>query len=137
VHITERRGDQRRGPAAMTGWRRAVENRQNAPAGLGGVFGHRTAIAGFVQPGKPVGRIANPPFARRPGGTAHPACNRPRRQAVRSQKHNLRPLPYAMLAFARTRQALQLAPLIRRQFDRSRFLNPAHAAIESRLTVQR
>src|SRR4051812_26196420 len=26
VHITERRGDQRRGPAAMTGWRRAVEN---------------------------------------------------------------------------------------------------------------
>src|SRR5262249_55019672 len=53
--------DQRTAPAAVPGRRhRSVEYRQNALVGLHRVFGFGAAVAGLVQPGQAVARIALP-----------------------------------------------------------------------------
>jgi hypothetical protein len=42
-------------------WHWPVEHRENPFVGLGRVFGLGAAVAGLVQPGKTVARIAHPP----------------------------------------------------------------------------
>ena len=53
MHVAKHAGDQRRRPAPVAGRRRTVENRENAPAGLGRISRLSAAIAGLVQAGKP------------------------------------------------------------------------------------
>src|SRR5262249_37753690 len=65
--------DQRTAPAAVPGRHRSVEYRQNALVGLHRVFGFGAAVAGLVQPGQAVARIAPPPLRGRSGGAQPPS----------------------------------------------------------------
>src|SRR5262249_25244592 len=68
--------DQRTAPAAVSGRHRSVEYRQNALVGLHPVFGFGAAVAGLVQPGQVVARIAPPPLRGRSGGATNIAADR-------------------------------------------------------------
>ena len=72
VHLAQRGGDQGRGPARVTGRRRAVEHAENTLAGVGRVAWCRTPLAGFVETGPALLGVAHPPLARRPDGADRP-----------------------------------------------------------------
>ena len=129
VHLAQRGGDQGRGPARVTGRRRAVEHAENTLAGVGRVAWCRTPLAGFVETGPALLGVAHPPLARRPGGAADRPRNRPRRYALGRQQHDPCPLPQPVLGPGRARQAIQLGPLRRRQNNRSRLRDAAHAPL--------
>lgn len=129
VHVSQGAGDQRPRPAPMAGRRRAIEHGENAPVRLGSVGRRGASLASLIKPGQALCRIAHPPLARRADRAANATGDRPRCQAVSRQQHDPCSLPHAMLALARTRQTLQFGTLIFRQYDRSRFKNTAHAAL--------
>src|SRR6516162_290683 len=135
VNVAQFRCDQRTGPASVSRRHWPVEHRKNPFVGLGRVFGLGAAVAGLVQPGKTVARIAHPPLRCRSGRTTNFPADRAAGHAFRSQQHDLRPLAQPVFRLGRTRQLLKLGLLVCRQNNRGRFRDASHAPLESRLTL--
>src|SRR5262249_34980240 len=57
-------------------------------------FGFGAAVAGLVQPGQAVARIAPPPLRGRSGGATNFAADRAAGHAIRRQQHDLRSLAH-------------------------------------------
>lgn len=118
----------RAAPAPITSRRRAVQHSQNALAGLGSVLVRHPA-RGFVETRKSPLRIAHPPLRCGAGRAANRPSNCSRRCTIRRQQDDPRSPIQSMLSFGRARQAVTLRTLSLRRYDRSRFRDAAHAAL--------
>ena len=84
IDTTQLRRDQRAGPARLHA---GTGRSSNAKIRLSvSVFGRGAAVAGFVQPGKTVARIAHPPLRRRSGRTANFPADRAASHAYRRRQ---------------------------------------------------
>ena len=135
--VAEGRGDQRPGPARIAGGNWLIERRQNTLVVGLRIFWIIAALAGFVEAAKPALGVAHPPFRRCPRRAANRPADGPRRQTIRRQKYDPRPLPKPVFGPCRARQALKLGPLLIRQCDRRSPQGCSSCTHESRLTHQR
>jgi hypothetical protein len=128
-NVAEGRGDQRPGPARIAGGNWLIERRQNALVVGFRIFWIIAALARFVEAVKPALGVTHSPFRRCSRRAANRPANGARRQTIRRQKYDPRPLPKPVFGLCRPHQALKFGALLMRQCNGGRLRDALHPSL--------
>jgi hypothetical protein len=135
IDIAEPRGQQRSGPAGVALGRPLVQQRQDPFTRLRRVLRLGAPLTRLVETREPPFRIAHAPLGSRTGRASDFPPDRPAGHPAGRRQHDPCPLPQTVLRLRRTRQALKLRALRRRQNNSCRFRDAAHASLNHDSTI--
>lgn len=117
VNVAQFGGDQSARPAREPSRHRALQNRKNAPAGLGIIFRRRAGTRPIRQAGQPLTGVATAPGADRERHYTDSGRNRPRRAPFGGQKYNACASHLALFARRRPKSSFKHQTILRPEPD--------------------